>query len=143
MDGLQNGKRVSRSAYLNDDLTVTITGQKPIAWEAVPAVIRAKLKPVYDRLAAKKAASDAGIVTLYGKVIGRTPTGFLVAWREVLHRDSSGNPHFRDPETVHITGKTDLTDDSDFNGKVKRDGVYQYTNTIGAVATVKNFALLP
>ena len=117
-----------------ESVTISTLATKPLElpWEKVPAWIQARLSPLRAKMLVKlrEAAGqrDAGIETRIGNVIGRTPTGFLVADRVLV---------------FHVTGKTELTDGELFHANLRRDGVYQYTSTVGALSTVKNYVPIP
>ena len=125
--------RVSMNADA-ESVTISTLATTPLElpWEKVPAWIQARLSPLRAKMLVKlrEAAGqrDAGIEHRIGKVIGRTPKGFLVADRDLV---------------FHVTGKTELTDGEVFAANLRRDGVYQYTSTVGALSTVKNYVPIP
>ena len=115
--------------------------QRPIElpWSRVPMAVRVKLagavdqlvetqQAVVDKLEKEEALKKAGFEWVLGKVIGRTPEGFLA------------NPPKSDL-IIHITGKTDKADGESFMMQCKRDGLYEYTTVLGAKSTVRNYVL--
>ena len=105
-------------------------GQVEVPWEKAPSTLQKRLALMREArpepVRQPEGQPPPGTEHVQGKVSAKTRTGILV-------KDSASGGLF------HVTGKTDLAEGDEFEGNLKRDGVYRHRNEEGELITLKSY----